>query len=83
MFFNIKYISVFLTLLRSRLMEIFKIVIYRYSTINIFYMKHPRLNKDTQGNDYNEIGNLNLAKRFNSLFRLVGKLLKKYINNGE
>jgi hypothetical protein len=39
-------------------------------------MKHPRLNKDTQGNDYNEIGNLNLAKRFN-------ELLKKYINNGE
>jgi hypothetical protein len=46
-------------------------------------MKHPRLIINIQENDYNEIGNLNLAKRFNSLFRLVGKLLKKYINNGE
>jgi hypothetical protein len=40
------------------------------------YMKHPRLIINIQENDYNEIGNLNLAKRFN-------ELLKKYINNGE
>jgi hypothetical protein len=39
-------------------------------------MKHSRLVINRQENDYNEIGNLNLAKRFN-------ELLKKYINNGE
>jgi hypothetical protein len=39
-------------------------------------MKHPRFIINRQENDYNEIGNLNLAKRFN-------ELLKKYINNGE
>jgi hypothetical protein len=39
-------------------------------------MKHPRLIINRQENEYNEIGNLNLAKRFN-------ELLKKYINNGE
>jgi hypothetical protein len=39
-------------------------------------MKHPRFIINIQENDYNEIGNLNLAKRFN-------ELLKKYINNGE
>jgi hypothetical protein len=39
-------------------------------------MKHPRLIINIQENEYNEIGNLNLAKRFN-------ELLKKYINNGE
>jgi hypothetical protein len=39
-------------------------------------MKHSRLIINIQENEYNEIGNLNLAKRFN-------ELLKKYINNGE
>jgi hypothetical protein len=39
-------------------------------------MKHIRFIINIQENDYNEIGNLNLAKRFN-------ELLKKYINNGE
>jgi hypothetical protein len=39
-------------------------------------MKHPRFIINIQENEYNEIGNLNLAKRFN-------ELLKKYINNGE
>jgi hypothetical protein len=26
-------------------------------------MKHSRLNKDTQGNDYNEIGNLKFGEK--------------------
>jgi hypothetical protein len=42
-------------------------------------MKHPRLIINIQENEYNEIGNLNLAKRFNSLFRLVGNLVSSKI----
>jgi glutamine synthetase len=31
--------------------------------IDNYSMKHPRLNKDTQGNDYNEIGNLKFGEK--------------------
>jgi hypothetical protein len=39
-------------------------------------MKHPLLIINIQENEYNEIGNLNLAKRHH-------ELLKKHINNRE